>query len=154
MAVLGLRCCMQGCSRCGKQGLLSRCGVQASHCGGFSCFRAQALGMWASVVVPCMGLVASRHVESFLTRDQTHVHRIGRWVLNPSLSLESKRILLFFLYFLMSQPHFSMDIFQVDALLPPLTIFLNFVVHGESPHPSFWGFLFHLLHSFRMSSRF
>ena len=27
------------------------CGVQASHCGGFSCCRAQALGTWASVFV-------------------------------------------------------------------------------------------------------
>ena len=27
------------------------CGVQASHCGGFSCCRAWALGTWASVVV-------------------------------------------------------------------------------------------------------
>ena len=28
-----------------------RCGVRASHCGGFSCCGAQALGTWASVVV-------------------------------------------------------------------------------------------------------
>ena len=28
-----------------------RCGAWASHCGGFSCCRAQALGTWASVVV-------------------------------------------------------------------------------------------------------
>ena len=27
------------------------CGVQASHCGGFSCCGAQAIGTWASVVV-------------------------------------------------------------------------------------------------------
>ena len=88
MAVLALHCCRKGCSNCGRQGLLSscgvqasHCGVQASHCGSFYCCRAQALGVWASVVVARMGLVASRHVESFLTRDQTHVHRIGRWVL-------------------------------------------------------------------------
>ena len=31
-------------SSCGKQGLLSSCDVQASHCGGFSCGRVQALG--------------------------------------------------------------------------------------------------------------
>ena len=29
------------------------CSVQASHCGGFSCCGAQALGAWASVVVAC-----------------------------------------------------------------------------------------------------
>ena len=34
MVVLGLCCC-----------------VRASHCGGFSCCRARALGAWASVVV-------------------------------------------------------------------------------------------------------
>ena len=31
-------------SSCGKQGLLSSCNVQASHCGGISCGRVQALG--------------------------------------------------------------------------------------------------------------
>ena len=34
----------------GYWGLLSRCGVQAAHCCGFSCCGAQALGMQASVV--------------------------------------------------------------------------------------------------------
>ena len=29
----------------GDQGLLSSCGVQASHCGGFSCCQARALGI-------------------------------------------------------------------------------------------------------------
>ena len=28
-----------------------RCGARASHCGGFSCCGAQAVGAWASVVV-------------------------------------------------------------------------------------------------------
>ena len=37
-------------SSCGKQGLLSSCGVRASHCGGFSCFGAQALGLPGSGV--------------------------------------------------------------------------------------------------------
>ena len=35
---------------CGARVTL-HCGAQASHCGGFSGCRAQALGMWASVVV-------------------------------------------------------------------------------------------------------
>ena len=39
---LGLRCCARPFSSCGEQ---------ASHCGGFSCCGAWALGMWASVVV-------------------------------------------------------------------------------------------------------
>ena len=34
----------------GEQGLLSSCGARASPCGGFSCCRAWALGVWASAV--------------------------------------------------------------------------------------------------------
>ena len=34
-----------------RAGVTLRCGAQASHCGGSSCRRAQALGVWASVVV-------------------------------------------------------------------------------------------------------
>ena len=37
-------------SSCGKPGLFSSCGVWASHCGGFSCFGAQALGLPGSGV--------------------------------------------------------------------------------------------------------
>ena len=44
MTVLGLCCCAGLFSSWGEQGLLSRCGVRASHCGGFSRFGAQALG--------------------------------------------------------------------------------------------------------------
>ena len=36
-----------------RAGSTLRCGAQASHCGGFSCCGARALGMWASVVVAC-----------------------------------------------------------------------------------------------------
>ena len=34
-------------------GLSLCCCARASHCGGFSCCKAQALGAWASVVVAC-----------------------------------------------------------------------------------------------------
>ena len=34
-----------------RAGATLRCGGRASHCGGFSCCRAQAPGAWASVVV-------------------------------------------------------------------------------------------------------
>ena len=34
-------------------GATLHCGVQASYCSGFSCCRAQALGVWASVVAAC-----------------------------------------------------------------------------------------------------
>ena len=45
LAALGLHCYVRAHSNCDEQGLLSSCGVQASHCGGF------ALGAWALVVV-------------------------------------------------------------------------------------------------------
>ena len=47
LAVLGLRCCVQA-----GGGLLFTV-VQASHCDGFSCCRAWALGTRASVVAAC-----------------------------------------------------------------------------------------------------
>ena len=58
MAMLGLRCCMRAFSSCSERGLLfivvHRLLIAvASHCGGFSCCGAWALGTWASVVVAC-----------------------------------------------------------------------------------------------------
>ena len=44
MAVLGLCCCTQPFSSCSEQGLLSCCNAWVSHCSGFSCFCARALG--------------------------------------------------------------------------------------------------------------
>ena len=43
LAVLGLHCCSQAFSSCGKWRLLSSDGAWASHCGGFSSFGAQTL---------------------------------------------------------------------------------------------------------------
>ena len=51
MAALGLRCCTQAFSSCGERGLLFGCGSWPSHCSGFSCCRARALGVQASAVV-------------------------------------------------------------------------------------------------------
>ena len=48
LVVLGLSCCTWAVSSCGEQGLLSSCGAWASHCSGFSCCRAWALGLQAS----------------------------------------------------------------------------------------------------------
>ena len=47
MVVLGLHCCTHAFSSCGQWGLLCSYSAWASHCGGFSCRGAQALG--------CMG---------------------------------------------------------------------------------------------------
>ena len=50
LTALGLHCSEWAFSSCGEQGLLSRCDVPASHCGGFSGCRAQALGLTSSAV--------------------------------------------------------------------------------------------------------
>ena len=72
-------------SSCGKQGLLCSCGTQvSSHCGGFSCCGAQALGCVVSVAVAqaqelrCRSFVAPRHVGFSPIRHQTQVSCIGR----------------------------------------------------------------------------
>ena len=52
MATLGLCSFTWAFSSRGEQGLLSSCCVQASYCSGFSCCRAWALGVRASVTLP------------------------------------------------------------------------------------------------------
>ena len=59
---LGLHCCGSGGS--------SSLWYVGSHCGGFSCDKAQASRAQAQWLW-CTGLVALRHVESFRTRDRT-----------------------------------------------------------------------------------
>ena len=49
LVVVGFRCCTEAFSSCGES--YSPFGVQVSHCAGFSCCGAWALGMWASAVV-------------------------------------------------------------------------------------------------------
>ena len=46
LPVLGLPYCLQAFSSSGESGLSSSCGAQATHCSGFSCCGAQALGSW------------------------------------------------------------------------------------------------------------
>ena len=82
LTLLTLHCSTQAFSTCGEQGgLLSTCSAQPSHCDGFSCCAAQALGhrlqqLWHT------GLVAPQHVGSSQTRDQTCVPCTGRQILN------------------------------------------------------------------------
>ena len=55
LAVLGPRrwifVAARGLSLVARAGATLRCGAWASHCSGFSCFRARALGARASVLV-------------------------------------------------------------------------------------------------------
>ena len=74
MAALGLCCCAWTFSSCGKWWLLC-CSARASHCGGFSCCGARALGVRASVVVAhglssCGSRALERRLSSCGTRAQ------------------------------------------------------------------------------------
>ena len=51
LTTLGLHCCPRSFSSCGEHRLLSRFGAWASHCSGFSCYRARAPGYTGSLVV-------------------------------------------------------------------------------------------------------
>ena len=51
LAALGLCWCTWAFSSCSEWGATPHCGAWASHCSGFSCCGARALGMRASVVV-------------------------------------------------------------------------------------------------------
>ena len=68
----------------------------ASHCGGFSCCRAQALGThgWTSIV-EVHRLCWPVACEIFWTRDQTGVPCIARWILNHWTTREGPSIFLY-----------------------------------------------------------
>ena len=51
LTTLGFHCCPRSFSSCGEHRLLSRFGAWASHCSGFSCYRARAPGYTGSLVV-------------------------------------------------------------------------------------------------------
>ena len=58
----------RGLSLVEASGATLRCGARASHCSGFSCCRAQALGTQASVVAACgLSSCGSRAVEHRLS---------------------------------------------------------------------------------------
>ena len=67
LGTLGLCCCAGAFSSCSKWGLLSSCNAKASHCGGFSCCGAQALGH-VDFSSCGLGLVAPWHVGFSRTR--------------------------------------------------------------------------------------
>ena len=60
------------------------CGAQASHCGGFSCCGAGALGVWASVV-GAHGLSSCR-AQALLLRGMWDLPRPGVKLMSPALA--------------------------------------------------------------------
>ena len=86
-------CCALAFSDGGEPGAPLHCSVRASHCGSFSCCRAQTLGLMGSVLGSSQArehwlsscgeraLVALQHVGSSWTRDRTQVPCVGKWIL-------------------------------------------------------------------------
>jgi len=94
LAVLGLCCCTGFLSSCGEQAQLSSCSTWVSHCGGFSCCRAQApehagfssRSTWLS---GCGSQALEHRFRScgiFPDQGWNHVSRIGRQVDSLPLS--------------------------------------------------------------------
>ena len=86
LVALGLHCCTAFPLAVGSRGYTPAGGAQASHCGGSSCCRAQALGHLgiSRCAVPGLwsaGLVSPQHMGFSRTRDQTCVSCFGRWIL-------------------------------------------------------------------------
>ena len=95
-----------------------RCGAWASHHGGLSCCRAQALGTWLQQLwlagsrvqaqqLWYTGLVALQHVRSSQTRALTHVPCVGRWIFNHCTTREAPPTVILFL---LTSPFISVSI--------------------------------------------
>ena len=80
MAALGLCCCTRAFSGCSERGLLSSCGMGASHCGGISFCRAWALAcrLRSGGTQACCPLACG----ILLTGVWTCVPCPGRWTVN------------------------------------------------------------------------
>ena len=95
LVVVGLNCYVKAFSSCSEQELLC-CSAQASHCGGFSCYRAQASGTWASGVAACrLSSYGSRALEYKLSscgawaevlQDMWNLPRPGIELMSPALA--------------------------------------------------------------------
>ena len=100
MAALGLCCCVWAFSSCGEGGYsLFQCSVFSSwwllllQSGVSKLVSFSSCGTWSQYLhLTC--LVASQHVGSSQTRDQTHDPCIGRWILNPWTTREA--LLIYF----------------------------------------------------------
>ena len=78
---MGCSCCWaRAFSSCNEWVLLSSCGTQASHCGGFSCAEHAPWGLGSEVMAHRLG--RPWHVESPQVRDQTRVPCMGRRILH------------------------------------------------------------------------
>ena len=98
--------------------LLSNCDTQASHCGGFSCWGARALGSTGfsscgsvsraqAQCLWCRGLVAPRHVGSSRPRDRTCVSCLGMRILYHWVTREALWFLLIIFPSDPTCPHFT-----------------------------------------------
>ena len=108
------------------------CGTRASHCGGFSCCGARALGMWASVVVECgLSSCGSRALERRLSSCGARAQLLhGMWDLpGPGLEPVSPALAGRFLTTVppgKSQESFFVSLFSPNFIPRAFQIFLTF----------------------------
>ena len=118
MAVLGVLCCSAFFCSCSEWGLLSSCGERASHCSGFSCWRAQSSGSsgcrsrstWtqqlqlpgsvaqAQQLLGLVGLSCSMAYRILLDQG-SNPHLLHQWVNSSPLSQEGNPAIAFKLPF-------------------------------------------------------
>ena len=85
-AVLRIPCFVWADGSCSEQGLLSRCGGQASHCGGFSCCREAAPGTRASLAHFSKPTVSG--LWALLPRGPWNLPGLGTELVSPALRTE------------------------------------------------------------------
>ena len=95
-----------------------RCGARASHCGGFSCCGAWALGAWASVVVARrLSSCSSRAPEHGLSSCGAQAQLLpGMWDL-PGPGLEPVSPALAGGFLTTAPPGKSLDVFLYDCVI-------------------------------------
>ena len=140
-------------SSCGEQGLLSSCGAQASHCGGFSCearapgcsafssCSSQAPEHWLSSVARVL-ICSVTGVRSPQIRDWTRVSCIGRQMLYLCVTREAPQCVLtsylsltaFLEYFCEQLREIIFPIFQtLNSLLLPAQMMYSTLRLSVSP---------------------
>ena len=103
-----------------------QCGTWASHCSGFSCCRAQALGAWAQQL-GCMDPVILWHVGSSQARDWIRIPCTARWILNHWTTREASAF-----YFKQYFPPLSFFLFSALFYIEYSLLFFYYLYHSFS----------------------
>ena len=127
---------MRGLSLVPALELLSGCGAQASHWGGFSCCRTegsrvQAQSSW------CVGLVAQGHAQSSWTREWAYVPGTGRQILYHWATREVPVTQYFYRLYSIKTYYKIMAEILCDNMSLLFICFIQSSLHLLIPHPYF-----------------